>query len=180
MLSRSITPKLLISQSLGSIQKRREAVWGSLLPLFRPGSAIGIAAVKSSTLEARSGVEPPHHIQQNFYVLRRGSNGYENTSVTWNFLAWVLGGLKRKFTVSGTSALGTRSKTLSFFLSHAVPKRRVTSSRVRQSCGNPFVSREGTFISGPSIFSSVNSGGTSFALVWTQTSSKAEAGVSAR
>jgi hypothetical protein len=68
----------------------------------------------------------------------------------WNFLAWLSEGLKRKLTVSGTSALGTRSKTLSLLLSHAVPKSRVTSTRVRQSCGNSFVSTEGTFTSGPS------------------------------
>jgi hypothetical protein len=138
------------------------------------------SSAKPSTLEAWSGVEPLHRIQEKFYVLRRGSNGYENRFVTWNSLAWVLEGLKRKFLVSGTSALRTRSKTLSFFLSHADPKSRVTSNRVRQSCGNFLVSTEGTFTSGPSILNSVKSGGTSFALVWTQTSSKAEAGVSAR
>src|ERR1700733_9219302 len=143
----------------------------SLRPLLTQGSAIAIPAVKPSTSEARNGVEPPH-----VYVLRRRSNGYESTSAMRNFLAWVPEGLKRKFTVSGTSALGTRSKVLSFFLSHAVPKFRLTSNRVRQSCGNSFFSIEGTFTFGHSIYSSVNSGGTSFALVWTQTSSKAAAG----
>ena len=55
----------------------------------------------------------------------------------WNFFAWVWEGLKRKFTVSGTSALGTRSNTLSLLMSHAVPKSRVTFNRVGQSWAIP-------------------------------------------
>ena len=99
------------------------------------------------------------------YILRRRSNGYENTSTMRNSVACLFDGLRRKFSVSGTMALGTCRRTLSFFSSHAVPRSRVTSSRVRQSVGRSSALMAETSTAGPSIFSRVNSGGTSFALV---------------
>ena len=82
-----------------------------------------------------------------------------------NLLASGWSGLNRKFAVSGTIALGICSKTASFLWSHAVPRFRVSSRRDSQFSGRSSSVMTETFSSGPLIFSRVNSGGTSFALV---------------
>jgi hypothetical protein len=110
----------------------------------------------------------------------RLSNGYSSASVILNRPASARSGLKRKLVVAGTIALGSLRSTASLFRSQSVPTRRVISNRVCQPSVRSVSTTAGISISGPSILNRVNSGGISFAAVWTQTSRRADAGFSVR
>jgi hypothetical protein len=80
------------------------------------------------------------------------------TSAIWNFAACLCDGLKRKFTVSGTMALGTCNRTFRWVSSHAIPKSRVTPRCVCQFFCKLPIRTDGTSESGPSIFKRANEG----------------------